>query len=82
MDDLPDDLQTRLAYRIAYDEAARLAEIARFDHGYGRDFAARPGDQVEAIEREVTSRMRPGGKKPEVVNLAVEDALGNRKKRW
>ena len=41
MDDLPDDFRSRLAYRIAYGEAARLAEIARFDQGYGRDFAAR-----------------------------------------
>jgi hypothetical protein len=31
---------------------ARLAEIARFDHGYERDFAARVKDQSEAIERE------------------------------
>jgi hypothetical protein len=34
---------SRLGYRIAYREAARLAEMARFDHGWGRDFPASPG---------------------------------------
>ena len=81
MDDLPDDFQSRLAYRIAFGEAARLAEIARFDHGYGRDFAARVGDQTEAIEREVIRRL--GARiNPEVVRLAVEDAQENRRPRW
>jgi hypothetical protein len=81
MDDLPDDLMSRLAYRIAYGEAARLAEIARFDHGWGRDFAAGIGSQSEAIEREVTRRMQPGVN-PKVVKLAVEDALEGRRPRW
>ena len=49
MEDLLDDLQARLTYRIAYGEAARLVEIARFDHGYGRDFAAGVGDQAAVI---------------------------------
>ena len=81
MDDLPDDFRSRLAYRIAYGEAARLAEIARFDHGYGRDFAARAGDQAEAIQQEVMRRVGPGVD-PEVVRLAVEDALEGRRPRW
>jgi hypothetical protein len=63
MDDLPDDFQSRLAYRIALGEAARLAGIARFGRGFGRDFAARVGDQAEAIEREV-SRVGPGSLSP------------------
>jgi hypothetical protein len=29
-----------LGYRIARGEAARLAEMATFGHGWGRDFAA------------------------------------------
>jgi hypothetical protein len=81
MDDLPDDLQSRLAYHIAYGEAARLAEIARFDHGYGRDFAARVGDQAKAMEREVIGRLG-SGVDPEVVRMAVEDALEGRRPRW
>jgi hypothetical protein len=81
MEDLPDDLQSRLGYRIAYGEAARLAEIARFDHGYGRDFAARVGDQAESIQREVMRRVSPGVH-PELVKLAVEDALEGRRPPW
>src|SRR5438445_13707664 len=54
-------------------DAAVLAEIARFDHGDGRDFAARVGDQTEAIEREVGRRV--GAQvDPEVVKRAVADA--------
>jgi hypothetical protein len=40
MEDLPHDLRSRTAYRIARGEAARLAEMATFDHGWDRDFAA------------------------------------------
>jgi hypothetical protein len=79
--DLPDDLPSRLAYPIGYGEAARLAEIARFDHGWGRDFAAAIGSQAEAIECEVARRMQPGAN-PEMLNLAVEDALEGRRPRW
>ena len=53
----------------------------RRSHGWGRDFAAGVGDLAEAIEREVTRRMRPGID-PEVVKLAVEDALENCWPRW
>src|SRR5438552_10865024 len=81
MEDLPDDLESRFAYRIAYGEAARLAEIARFDHGWGRDFAAGVGDQAESIKREMMRRMK-AGLDPEVVKLAVEDALKDRRPRW
>jgi hypothetical protein len=81
VDDLPDNFKSRLAYRIAYGEAARLAEIARFDHGWGRDFAAGIGSESEAIEREVTRRMPPGVN-PELVKLAVEDVLNCRRPRW
>ena len=81
LENLPDYLMSRLGYRIAYGEAARLAEIARFDHGYGRDFAARVGDQAGAIEGEVIRRLGPGVD-PEVVGLAVEDALEGRRPRW
>jgi hypothetical protein len=79
-DDLPDDLQSRLAYRIAYAEAARLAEIARFDHGWGRDFATGIGGQAQAIEREVMRRVG-SGIHPDLVKLAVAEAMENRRPR-
>ncbi len=40
LEELPRDLMSKMGYRVAYGEAARLAEMARFDHGWGRDFAA------------------------------------------
>ncbi len=81
MDALPDDLSSRVGYRMAYGEAARLAEMADFDHGWGRDFAAQVGGAPEAIEREVLHRVGPQVA-PEVVRLAVEDALEGRRPRW
>jgi hypothetical protein len=81
MDHLPDDLESRLAYRVAYGEAARLVETARFDHGWGRDLSAGIGGQSEGIEREVTRRMQPGIN-PEMVKLAVEDDLEGRRPQW
>jgi hypothetical protein len=56
IEDLPRDLMSKMGYRIAYGEAACLAEMARFDHGWGRDFAAQVGGEAEAIEREVMRR--------------------------
>jgi hypothetical protein len=81
MDDVPDDFQSRLAYRIVYGEVARLAEIARLDHGYGRDFAAQVGDQAEVIQAEVTRRVGRGFD-PGPVKLAVEDAVEQRRSGW
>lgn len=81
MDDLPDDLTARLGYRIAYGEAARLVEMSRFDHGWGRDFAAGVGDASDAIAREVRRRLGPSIA-DELIRLAVEDALDERKPRW
>jgi hypothetical protein len=49
--ELTRDLMSKLGYRIAYGEAARLAEMARFDHGRGRQFAAGVGGEVEWIDR-------------------------------
>ena len=34
--ELPEDMESRLGYRIAYGEAARLFEMAQFDHGWVR----------------------------------------------
>jgi hypothetical protein len=81
LEDLPDDLKSRLGYRIAYGEAARLAEMASFDHGCGRDFAARVGGEADAIEREVTPRLT-SNIHPELVKLAVQDVMEPRKPRW
>ena len=79
--ELPEDLQSRLGYRIASGEAARLAEMATFDHGWGKDFAAGIGGDADAIEKEVTRRVSPGIH-PKIVKLAVKDALEPRKLRW
>ncbi len=51
MDDVHQDLESRLASG----GAARLAEMARFEHRWGRDFAAGIGEEVEAIARGVTA---------------------------
>jgi hypothetical protein len=60
LEELPQDRPSRIGYRIAYGEAARLAEMATFDHGWGRDFAARVGGEADAIEKEVLRRLAPG----------------------
>ena len=77
----PNDLEFAAVYRHAYGEAARLIEIARFDHCFGRDFAAGIGGNVEAILTEVGRRM---GRKanPGTVQLAVQDAVAGRSPRW
>jgi hypothetical protein len=81
MSDLLHDLESCLQYRIAYGEAARLAEIARFDHAFGRDAAAEVGGTPEAILAEVARRL---GVDPahEVIGLAVVDAIEGRRPRW
>jgi hypothetical protein len=81
MSDILHDLESRLWYRLAYGEAARLAEIARFDHASGRDAAARVGGESEAIRAEVARRLGRGVP-PEQIDLAVEDALHGRQPRW
>jgi hypothetical protein len=75
------DLESQIGYRIAYGEAARLAEMASFDHGWGRDFAAGVGGEADAIGREVLRRVGPGIS-PELVKLAIQDVLERRKPRW
>jgi hypothetical protein len=68
-------------YRRAYGEASRLIEIARFDHCFGRDFAAGIGGHVEAIQAEVCRRM---GARADAtaVRLAIHDAVAGRPPRW
>jgi hypothetical protein len=56
LDELPSNLISKVGYRIAYGEAARLAGMATFDHGRGRDFAAGVGGEADAIKREVLSQ--------------------------
>jgi hypothetical protein len=51
------DPMSLICYRIAYGEAARLIEMARFDHAWGPDFAARIENQGEKILAEVVSRI-------------------------
>ena len=81
LEDLPQDMESRISYRIAYGEAARLAEMAAFDHGWGRDFAAGVGGQAGAIEKEVSRRLAPEIP-PALLELAIRDVLGQRKPRW
>lgn len=81
MHELPDDLQSRIAYRMAFGEAARLAEMARFDHGWGRDFAAGVGGEADAVDREVRRRLG-SGVPPELVRMAIRDVLEGRRPRW
>jgi hypothetical protein len=54
--------------------------MSRFDHGWGKDFAAGIGGDANAIVKEVRLRDRPGIQ-PELVKLAGADALENRKPR-
>jgi hypothetical protein len=70
-----------MVYRRAYGEAARLIEIARFDHCFGRDFAAGLGGNAGAIVAEVRRRMGPSAD-PEAVDSGVNDALAGRSPRW
>jgi hypothetical protein len=77
----PTDVQSSSIYRRAYGEAARLVEIARFDHCFGRDFAAGIGGRVEAIRGEVGRRMGPGVD-PRIVEFALEDVVAGRPPRW
>ena len=77
----PNDLGRAAIYRRAYGEAARLIEIARFDHCFGRDFAAGIGSNVEAIRVEVHRRMGRQAN-PEAVEMAVTDAMAGRSPRW
>jgi hypothetical protein len=81
VDDLLDDFVARLDYRIACGEAARLLEMSRFDHGWGRDFAAGVKGEAEDIEREVRRRLGPGVH-PELIRLAVDDVMERRRPRW
>ena len=78
---LTDDSLSKVGCQIANEEAPHLAEMARFDHGWGKDFAAGIGGEAEAIEKEVMRRVSPRTH-PEVVKLAVRDALEPRKPRW
>ena len=80
MSELLPNLESCLQYRLAFGEAARLAEIARFDHASGRDAAARIGGTTEAIRTEVARRL--SGIPAELIALAVDDAIQGRRPRW
>jgi hypothetical protein len=76
----PIDAGITVTYRRAYGEAARLVEIARFDHCFGRDFAAGIGGNVEAIRAEVRRRMGSAADR-QAVELAIADAMAGRSPR-
>jgi hypothetical protein len=75
------DLESLSVYRRAYGEAARLIEIARFDHCFGRNYAAGLGGNVETIRAEVHRRMGRQADR-EAVEIAVTDAMAGRSPRW
>jgi hypothetical protein len=77
MDELLEGMDSRLGCL----GAAWLAEISRFDHGWGKDFAAGIGGDADAIEQEVMRRVG-SGIHPRLVKMAVADALDNRKPQW
>jgi hypothetical protein len=73
LEELPRDLESKVGYRVAYGEAAHLAEMATFDHSWGRDFAAGVGGEADVIEKEVMRRCGDGIH-AELIRLAVQDA--------
>ena len=81
MSELLHNLMSCLQYRLAFGEAARLAEIARFDHASGRDAATHLAGDADAIRAEVTRRLAVGAP-PELIQLAVADAIQGRRPRW
>ena len=80
MSELLHNLKSCLQYRLAFGEAARLAEIAQFDHASGRDAAAQIGGHAAAIRAEVGRRL--ADIPPELIDLAVDDAIEGRRPRW
>jgi hypothetical protein len=74
------DHRSCIRYRIAYGEAARLIEMARYDHAWGRDFAVQIESQADKILAEVISRI--GHRDLDVVKEAVEVALEGRRPQW
>jgi hypothetical protein len=78
--ELPREMESRVGCSVAYGEAARLAEMVTFDHGWGRDFAAEVGGEADAIEREVVRRVGHCVR-PELIKLGVQDAVEQRRKR-
>jgi hypothetical protein len=55
--------------------------MASFAQSWGRDFAAGVGGEADAIEKEVMRRVGHGIH-PELITLAVQDAVDRRKPRW
>jgi hypothetical protein len=80
----PHDPESCNRYRMAYGEAARLLEIARFDHAWGRDFAQGVSpDADELVAAVVKAMARPGREVDlELIRLAVDDAVSKRQPRW
>jgi hypothetical protein len=54
--------------------------MARFDHSWGRDFAARIANESKKILAEVIRRI--GDRNLDVVREGVEDALARRWPKW
>jgi hypothetical protein len=74
-------VEFRLKYRRAYEEGLQLVSLCRLQHGSGHALAERFAVQVEAIYTEVIRRMG-NWTDPQVVRMAVEDAIEGRQPRW
>ena len=55
--------------------------MARFDHGWGKDFAEGIGGEADAILAEVKKRVGHNIH-PNLIRLALAVAIDNRKPRW
>jgi hypothetical protein len=81
LEELPTEMATCVGYRIAYGEAARLAEMATFDHGWGRDFATGIGGEADAIEKlrrggaSTWRPIHPNGKSPSQTDRSYSGCL-------
>jgi hypothetical protein len=58
----------------------RLPEMARYDHAWGRDFAARIESEGEKVLTEVISPI--GSHSLDAVKKGVQDALAGRRPAW
>jgi hypothetical protein len=74
-----DDLTANVTYRLAYGEAARIAESRDRSFAHSRDRVRDVRLEAEAMASDIGGRL---GVEPAAIVEAVEDALAGRKPRW
>jgi hypothetical protein len=74
-----DELTANVLYRLAYGEAARIAESRDRSFAAGRDRVRDVRLEAEAMARDIGGRL---GVEPAAIVEAVEDALAGRRPRW